>query len=200
MIEKEEIVQKSYNKIAQKYLDNRHTWDNSNELKEFARLLPKGAKVLDIGCGGGIPVADFLIKSGLDVTGIDFAEEMLKLARKNVPKARLFLNDMNELCFKDNSFEGLTALYSIIHVPREKHYDLMQSFHRILKPGGVMLICMGPDEWEAVDEFLGVQMFWSHYDPEISLQLVKDAGFQIIFGKYIRISGEIHFWILAKNE
>lgn len=110
------------------------------------------------------------------------------------------MNDMNKLCFKDDSFEGITAFYSIIHVSREKHSKLMQSFHKILKQGRVMLTCMGPAEWEAVDEYLGVQMFWSHYSPEKSVQIVKDAGFQIIFGRYIRDGGETHFWILAKHE
>ena len=85
MIEKEEIVRKSYDKIAHEYQFEPRKFVNRNELEEFARLLPKGAKVLDFGCGSGVPVTSFLIKAGFDVTGIDFSEEMLRLARKNVP-------------------------------------------------------------------------------------------------------------------
>lgn len=151
--EKEEIVRKGYDKIAEKYQADRHIFDNRKELEEFASLLHRNAKVLDVGCGAGVPVAEFLIESGFDVTGVDFSEGMLKLARKNVPEAKFIKQDMTRLGFKNNSFNGLTASYSIIHVPREKHPSLFQSFHRILKPKGVMLISIGSDEWEGTEEY-----------------------------------------------
>lgn len=200
MDEKEEVVRKGYDKIAKKYQADRHIFDNRKELEEFASLLPKDAKVLDVGCGAGVPVTEFLVECGFDVTGVDFSEGMLKFAGRNVPKARFIKKDMTELDFESNSFDGLTAFYSVIHVPREKHFLLFHSFHRILKPNGLMLICMGPDEWEATAEYYGTIMFWSHYSPEKSLQLVKDAGFQIIFSRHNIIGEEKHYWILARNK
>lgn len=198
--EKEDIVRNGYDKRAEEYHANRHVYDNRKEMEEFANLLPKNGKVLDAGCGAGVPVAEFLVKSGFDITGIDFSKNMLKLARKNVPKARFIKKDMTKLDFEDNSFDGLTAFYSIIHVPREKHTLLFRSFHRILKPEGIMLVCMGPDEWEATDEYHGTTMFWSHYSPEKSLQIVKDAGFRMISDKILEIGGEKHYWIMARNR
>lgn len=141
-----------------------------------------------------------MIEAEFEVIGVDFSEKMLRLARKNVPRAEFVMGSMTKLGLKDNTFDGLTAFYSIIHVPREKHSSLLQSFHKILKPKGVMLICIGPEEWEATDKYYGAQMFWSHYSPEKSLQLVKDAGFQIIFDKPIPSGGETHYWILARNK
>jgi len=161
--------------------------------------LPRNARILDVGCGAGVPVIEFFVKAGFEVVGMDFSESMLRLARNNVPRAQLVMGSMTELGFRDDSSDGLTAFYSIIHVPREKHLSLFQSFHRILKPEGVMLTCMGSDEWEAVDEYYGTRMFWSYYTPGISLQTVKDAGFHIIFGRYILSGGERHYWILARN-
>ena len=215
MTEKEEIVRKGYDKIAKEYQANRHTFDNvasrqsfpikhhrtlRKEWEEFANLLPKGAKVLDVGCGAGSSRTEFLIVSGFDVTGVDISESMLKIARKNVPKAKFIKKDMTKMDFEENSFYGLTAMYSIIHVPREKHFSLFQSFHRILKPNGVMLISTSPDEFEGITEYYGVKMFWSQYDSEKFLQIVKDAGFQIIFDKRLIISGEKQYWILARNK
>jgi ubiquinone/menaquinone biosynthesis C-methylase UbiE len=175
-------------------------FDNKKELDEFISLLPKYSKVLDVGCGAGAPVAEFLVERGFDVVGIDFSENMLKLASKNVPKAKFLLRDMTKLDFEVDSFDGLAAFYSIIHVPREKHFSLFQSFHRILKPEGIMLICLGPDEWEATDKYHGTEMFWSHYDPKKSLQLLKEAGFDIISDKVLVRGGEKHYWILARNK
>jgi len=200
MTDDESVVRKGYDAIAEEYHANRNRFDHWKELKEFAALLPKNAKVLDVGCGAGVPVARFLVESGFDVTGIDFSENMFKLARKNVPKAIFIKKDMNELDFAENSFDGLTAYYSIIHVPREKHSLLFESFHRILKPDGIMLVCMGPDEWEATDEYLGTTMFWSQYSPEKSLDLVRNAGFQIIYDQILVRGGEKHYWIMARNK
>ena len=200
MAEKERIVRAGYNKIAEAYQTDRSIFEHKEELQRLASLLPMDARVLDVGCGAGVPVTSFLVEAGFEVIGVDFSENMLKLARRNVPKADLIKESMTSLGFKDDSFDGLTAFYSIIHVPREKHLSMFQSFHRILKPKGVMLICMGPDEWEAIDEYYGTKMFWSHHNSERSLQLVKDAGFQIIFGRHILSGGETHYWILAKNS
>jgi ubiquinone/menaquinone biosynthesis C-methylase UbiE len=197
---KESVVRNSYDKIAREYHIGRSKFDHRKELKEFVSLLNENAKVLDVGCGAGVPVAEFLVKSGFDVTGIDFSENMLELARKNVPKAMFIKKDMNKLDLAENSFDGLVAFYSIIHVPREKHSSLFESFHRILKPEGVMLVCMGPDEWEATDEYMGTTMFWSQYSPETSLCLVKNVGFQIVYDQILVRGGEKHYWILARNR
>ncbi len=199
MSDKEKIVRKGYNRIAKEYQADRHIFDQREELETFASLLVKGATVLDVGCGAGVPVTRFLVESGFDVIGVDFSDSMLDLARENVLGAEYVKGSMTRLGFEDNSFDGLTAFYSVIHVPKEKHFSLFQDFNRILRPDGVMLVCMGPDEWAAVDEYYGADMFWSHHSPEKSLQLVKDAGFQIIFDRYIRSGGETHYWILAKN-
>jgi len=200
MADKESVVRKGYDEIAKEYHTKRNRFDHRKELKEFAALLPKNAKVLDVGCGAGVPVARFLVEGGFRVTGIDFSENMLGLARKNVPKAAFIKKDMNKLDFAVNSFDGLTAFYSIIHVPREKHSLLFESFHRILKPEGIMLVCMGPDEWEATDEYLGTTMFWSQYSPEKSLRFVKNAGFQTISDQILVRGGEKHYWIMARNK
>jgi len=200
MAEKEEIVRKGYDKIAKEYQADRHIFDNRKELEELASLLPKNGKVLDVGCGAGVPFVRFLVKSGFDVAGVDFSESMLKLAGRNVPEAGFLKQDMTRLGFQNNSFDGVTASYSIIHVPKEKHSSLFQSFHRVLKPKGIMLVSMGYDEWEATEEYYGVNMFWSHYNPEKSLQIVENAGFQTIWDKVVKCGGEKPYWILARNK
>ncbi len=197
--EKEETVMKGYDTIAEVYQALRHNFDNTMELGEIVSRLSKNANVLDIGCGAGIPITKFLVESGYDVTGVDISESMLKLARKNVPKAQFTRQEMTRLGFKNNSFDGLTAAYSIIHVPRERHPSLFQGFHRALKPNGIMLINVGSDAWEGSDQYYGVEMFWSHYEPDNSLEMIRDAGFEVLFGRHVVTGRETHYWILAKN-
>src|SRR3954453_6805749 len=53
-----------------------------------ADRLAAGARVLDLGCGTGVPTAGMLVESGLEVIGVDVSTEMLALARRNVPTGR----------------------------------------------------------------------------------------------------------------
>lgn len=197
---KEKIVEVGYDKIAEKYQTTRNIFELEKELNRFMSLLPKKAKVLDVGCGAGIPVARTLVDQGFNVVGFDLSKNMLKFARKNVPEAKFVKKDMTKLNFKENSFDGIVAFYSIIHVPKEKHFSVFQNFHKILKPKGIMLICLGSEEQEETKDFHGTKMFWSNYSPKRSLQIIKAAGFEILFDKHIVSGKEKHYWILAKNK
>ena len=171
-LKKMKVVEEGYDKIADAYYQKRDLFDNINELREFYKLLPPSARVLDVGCGGGLPVCKFLSNNNCNVIGIDISEKMIELARKNVPQALFRKMNMTEIDFEHNSFGGLTAFYSIIHVPKALHAKLFADFHKILKPGGLMLLCLGPDDWESVEDYYGVDMFWSHYGPEESLSMI----------------------------
>jgi ubiquinone/menaquinone biosynthesis C-methylase UbiE len=200
MSKSERIVEEGYDKIAQEYHDQRDQLDRRKDLERFAGLMPKDAKVLDAGCGSGVPVARFLAERGFWVVGVDLSRTMIKLAKENVPQAEFLQKDMTKLDFEEDSFDGLTAFYSIIHVPREKHSGLFETFRKILKPNGVMLVSLGHDEWEGIEEYHGAEMFWSHYGPERSLQVIKKANFEILFDKFAESGEEKHYWILAKSK
>lgn len=195
----DDIVRKGYNKIASKYNASRHRFKNDKELEYFTSLLPKGARILDAGCGAGVPIAKFLVKHGFSVTGIDFSTGMLKLARQQVPEAEFLEGDMTQLTFPDSSFEGIVSTYAIIHVPKEKHAIVYQNFYRVLKPGGILFLCTGPDEWEGTDDYMGTTMFWSHPSKGTSISLVKQAGFDIIRDEMLERGGETQFWIFARK-
>jgi len=198
-MKKEELVKKGYDGMAKKYHLNRSNFVRKRELELFSSFLPKKAKVLDAGCGSGVPVTKFLVNKNFSVVGVDISEGMLKLARKNVPKAKFVKSNMIQLKFPKSYFDGITAFYSIIHVPREKHLKVFKKFYQILKPKGIILVSLGADEWEGIGEFHGQKMFWSHYSPKKSLKIVKSAGFRIIFDKIIEDGNEKHYWIIAQK-
>ncbi len=197
-----EIVKKSYTKIAKKYHEQRHLYPNKSLLIKFKKYVKKGAKVLDLGCGAGVPISKFLINKGFQVTGIDFADGMLKLAKKNVPKAKFFKMDMTKMNFKQNSFDGAVSFYAIIHVPREKHTRIYRSLHKILNPNAVMILnAAGNCEWEGTAEnYMGVPMFWSFYHPNKTLKIIENEGFEIIWNKILHLGNEDQFWVLARNK
>ncbi|KAA3662165.1 MAG: class I SAM-dependent methyltransferase [Chloroflexi bacterium] len=144
--------------------------------------LPKGAKVLELGCGSGIPTTKQLAKR-FDVTGVDISAQQVALARQKVPEAKFIHADMTKLNFKKNSFDAITAFYSIIHVPRQEHANLLYKIASWLCPGGLLVITMGANsnETQFNENWLGgLPMYWSNFDSKTNRRLVKETGLTII--------------------
>jgi len=197
-----ELVRKGYTKIAEAYHKQRNRYASKTLLNRFSKFIPKKSKILDVGSGAGVPVAKFLSEKGYKVTGIDFAEEMVKLAKKNVLEADFIKMDMTKMKFKPNTFDGAVSFYAIIHIPKEKHIKVYQVLHKIIKPEGVILFNTGGTETEEyqVRNYLGVPMFWGYWNPKKTLQIIKSARFEIIWSKVLKIGGETSFWVLARNK
>jgi len=201
---KSELVRNGYSKIAKTYHEQRDKYKNTRLLGMLLKRLRNGSRIIDLGCGAGIPVAKFIMDKGCLVTGIDFAAGMLELARKNVPKARFMKMDITKMNFKPNSFDGAVSFYAMIHIQRQKHSHTYKKLHKILKPNAIMLInACGTDAngWEGYEkDYLGVPMFWSFYGPNKTLRLIKNAGFEILWSSILKLGGEKQFWVLAKNK
>jgi len=193
------IVEDGYNRIAQVYHNQRDKFKNDNLLRSFVSLLPPGGELLDVGCGAGIPVVRFLVNAGFRVTGVDISFSMLELARAHVPEARFMKMDMRRLGFRVSSFDGISAFYSLFHVPRAVQFQVLASFHRLLRPDGILLFCSGAHAWEGVETFHGAQMFWSHPEREVTRKRVIDAGFDVIVSEVREYGGEKQYWIMAKK-
>ena len=198
-------VRDGYNAIADRYLAER-TRDSEDVrlLNELMERLPADAKVLDAGCGAGIPISQILAER-FQVTGVDFSEAQVELAKKNVPNAQFLCEDMTKLDFPDNTFDGIASFYAIIHIPREEHQSLLVSFYRMLKPGGLALLCLGAEHLvDDVDEnYLGTRMYWSHYDTATYLAMLKECGFAVIWSKHVTdatCEGAGHLFALAQKQ
>jgi len=199
-----ETVRAGYNRIADRYLQER-TRDSEDIrlLDELIRRLPAGAEVLDAGCGAGVPVAQILSQK-FHVTGVDFSESQIELAQKHVPNARFICQDMTTLDFDDNTFDAICSYYAIIHIPREEHKALFANFHRMLKPQGLALLCLGAENLiDDIDEnYLGTRMYWSHFDSETYLRMLKETGFSMIWARRVEdatCEGAGHLFVLAQK-
>ena len=197
-------VKVGYNTIADRYLAER-TRDSEDVLllNDFIERLPANAKILDAGCGAGIPISQMLNEHFV-VTGVDFSEAQIKLAKKHVPKANFICQDMTKLDFPENTFDGICSYYAIIHIPREEHQSLLANFYRMLKPSGVALLCLGAEHLiDDIDEnYLGTRMYWSHYDTETYLKMLKDCGLSLIWSKHIvdeSCEGSGHLFVLMQK-
>ena len=173
-------------------------------LDDVAQRLPADASVLDLGCGNGAKTAR--LAGRFEVTGVDISERQVELARAAVPGATFVQADFVELDFPAETFDAITALYSIVHVPRDEQKPLLARILRWLKPGGLFLASMSHVGGEdRTDEWLGVPMFFSGFDAETNRRLVREAGFEVLFDELVWMQepepeGEVAFlWVLARK-
>ncbi|MEU5691337.1 class I SAM-dependent methyltransferase [Actinosynnema sp. NPDC020468] len=103
----------------------------------FADLVT--GRVADVGCGTG-RITGFLRGLGVDVFGVDLSPGMLDVARHDHPDVDFEVGSMLDLAVPDGSLGGVLAWYSVIHVPWEHHPAVYAEFHRVLAPGGHLLL------------------------------------------------------------
>ena len=161
---------------------------------------------MDLGCGAGEPFAKFFIEHAWTVTGVDFSGQMLILAARYVPEMKTICADMREVDFAPHSFEAITAIYSLFHIPSRDHAALLAKCYRWLRPQGKMLFTYatkdytGSDAFDGCREFLGQQLYYSHKTPDALRAELGNTGFQIESQDYLEIGGETFLWITVSKE
>jgi cyclopropane fatty-acyl-phospholipid synthase-like methyltransferase len=195
-----DFVKQQYNKLAENYLVGRDTYKNDKYLGKLNALLTPDSKILDIGCGAGVPVDKYFLDRGHKVIGLDISEKQIELARENLPDGEFKVEDMSELVEKEYSVDAVVSFYAIFHTPRETHGEILKKISSFLKINGLLLITMGSSEWEGKeDNFFGGEMSWSHYGKEKNRQLVKEAGFEVLLDEIDNSGGEKHQIIIARK-
>jgi ubiquinone/menaquinone biosynthesis C-methylase UbiE len=174
-----------------------------NTVRGLSQRLPTGSEVIDIGCGSGVFARELAERHR--VTGVDISAAQIELACRNVPEAAFIRADVLELELVPASFDAAVALFVVLHVPRGEHAALLAKIARWLRPGGLFLATMGAGEGgEAVEDWLGVPMFFSSWDVETNRRLVQEAGFELLRDEVIVQHepghGDVPFlWILARR-
>lgn len=108
-------------------------------LRAYAELVGGEGTVADLGCGPGRGTAH-LASLGLRVFGLDLSESMLAIARRENPGLRFEQGSMLDLDIPDGSLAGVVSWYSTIHTPADRLPDVFAEFHRVLAPGGHLLV------------------------------------------------------------
>ena len=169
-----EKIAKAYAKVFNKLSDH---------IDEFLRLIPEKGRILDAGCGIGTDSA-YIKSRGFNVIGIDLSKEMLKLAKQKFPEINFKLMDIRELHFQPNSFDGIFASFSLIHIPKKEVFPILKKFYNMLKENGVIYIALheGKPEEVFIDEPLypDMKLFLNIFSYEEIKDLLIKSKFKII--------------------
>ncbi|WP_018640138.1 class I SAM-dependent methyltransferase [Parafrankia elaeagni] len=147
-------------------------------LVAFADIVrERGGPVADLGCGPGYAAA-CLHRSGLEVFGLDLSAEMVSLARRSHPELRFEVGSMTALDLPDQTLGGVLCRYSLIHTPPADILAVLAEIHRVLAPGGHLLL-----GFPAADESAAGVQAYDHrvapayrWPPDDLARLARQAG------------------------
>ncbi len=214
------IIEQSYDRIAPTYLKWTFPF-SSPRLTYLNKLLPllppsSSCSIIELGCGAGVPCTQILAQHAASLVAVDISSAQLELARENLKigeggkgVVEFVKSDMHALSFPDEKFDAVVGFYSIIHLPREEQVLLMRKIGKWLKPEGHFLATFAAagseGSWQESWLVEGSAMFWSSWDEGKSLEMVREAGLEVLEGNVVleeEVGGrEVGFlWVLARRR
>ncbi len=134
-------------------------------LERFAALLPEGGAVLDAGCGTGEPISKYFLDRGYALTGVDYAQPMIDIAAARFPAATWITADMAELDL-EVGFDGVLSWNGFYHLSPSQQRVALQRFAAHLKPGGPLMLTVGPRAGEAIGYIAGEPVYHASFTRE----------------------------------
>jgi SAM-dependent methyltransferase len=154
-------------------------WIDKPYIERFLGLLPQGAAVLDLGCGGGSPVAVHMVSHGFHVTGIDGSPTLISLCRNRMPDQEWIIADMRCLAL-GRRFGGILAWDSFFHLRPADQRMMFRIFAAHAAADGIIMFNAGFAQSEAVGSYRGDPLYHASLDPSEYEALMTGAGFELI--------------------
>jgi len=203
-MEPKDIVRTGYDTLSYAYRqDDDCPVHHTRWAHPLLELLPtNGARVLELGCGCGVPVAQTLARAGHHLVGVDISAVQIKRAKGLVPGGQFFRADITELVgvsvgggiqdviLNSVPFDAVVALYVLIHMPVEEQVALFRHLGNWIKAGGYCMMTVGVTAWTGeVNGWLGgdrdTWMWWSQSSLENYRKWAEDGGFEIIKDEHV---------------
>lgn len=201
-----DIIARGYDQVADEYaaLESAEApWPRLKRVRAFAADLPQGSRILDVGCGNGLPATRELALIH-EVTGVDISEEQIARASANVPTATFIRGDVREVDLPVGAFDSIVALYLIDNIAREDYRALFRRLSELLRPNGRLLLSAEPgeDPWQPYT-WLGVPMFINTVPTHELVQLLEEAGLSVMsteFETQLEGGRQIEYgWIIGQK-
>lgn len=189
-----------YERVSQEFLARRGRTPSIgigvNEVRKWARTLPRGSNVIDLGCGPGFPVTAVLVDEGLRVFAVDAAPSFVAAFQRNLPNIPILCESVLESKLFDRKFDAVVAWGLIFLMSAEDQRRLIERFAEILEPGGRLLFTAPaiPAAWkDAMTAVESVSLGAAKYR-----ELLKDVGLSI--SAEYEDEGENHYFDGLKTK
>jgi len=160
--------------------DRRNSGSSDRKWQDrFIALLNSGAAVLDLGCGGGSPVATNLAAHGMRVTGVDGSPALIGLCRERLPDAEWIVADMRGLKLA-RTFDGILAWDSFFHLKHDDQRAMFNVFAAHARPGTILMFNTGPGHVEGIGSYRGDPLYHASLDPREYKALLAQYWFELI--------------------
>jgi len=126
-------------------------------VREWARTLPRGAAVIDLGCGAGFPITEVLVLEGLNVYAIDASPSFVEAFRRNLPGVPVACEAVEDSTFFNRTFDAALAWGLMFLLPAEEQRRLIQRVAGILVPGGRLVFTSCPEPFVWNDAMTGLE-------------------------------------------
>lgn len=117
-------------------------------VRDWARKLPKGGAILDLGCGTGVPISQALIEEGFTVYGVDASPTLAGECARRFPRMSLACEPVETSAFFDRHFEGVVAIGLMFLLRADAQKSLIFKVASALAPGGRFLFT---SPWQACE-------------------------------------------------
>jgi trans-aconitate methyltransferase len=150
----------SYNKIAHEWSSarNRFFGKEHEYIDAVLSTARVGSTILDIGCGSGRPMAEYIVSKGNHVVGVDESEEMLAIAKQNLPHEKWVLSPM-ETYEPQEGYQCALLWDSLFFVARTEHEPIIRKVVHWLPSGGRLMLTVGGSAHPAFTDFMYGQEF-----------------------------------------
>jgi len=150
-----------YENVAAEFMAGRGrapaTAIGTRAVRNWARMLPRGAAVVDLGCGSGLPITKVLVSEGLNGYGIDASPSLVEAFRHNLPEIPVACESVDDSLFFNRVFDGVLAWGLIFLLLPEAQRSLLRRMADILVPGGRLLFTSPPEPLVWDDAMTGLE-------------------------------------------
>lgn len=178
-----EITKASYQATAQQFARNVADLAPLESIKQFIKLLPQNAKIIDLGAGSGRD-AKIFTQMGASVIGVDYCSNFIDIAKIHAPLANFQLQDIESMSFPENSFDGAWACCSLGHTPKNKILSVLKKIHSFLKPNAYLYLALKKGAGEILEKDTrydgDIRKFWAYYEEAELSHLLRLASFKIL--------------------
>lgn len=213
-IEKRHLVARGYDQCAVTYFNWQRARKMPTEeayLQKLLTRLKQGSRVLELGCGPGVPFTKMLAEAHerkLEIVAVDVSASQVNLAQQTIqknefPNVKFVRADMTEIGFNRMHFDAVVSFYTWFHLPKEEQGAMAERITRWLKPGGILLFNTSSVAEEIVwQNWMGVNMYINSLGVKGTLDLLKEYARELevtdeIVSEKVGDQEENFLWIWA---